>query len=213
MLFPMRPIVAWWLVCAGAMAADPAAPPASTSTFQAETYLLLPEPRVMGTTTSRPFADSRRTLFTPTRQTADGKLHRFSRDEFSKLGLSWDSYLERAQTAADRRLAALQPEMIKNEKGKVAYAVYRGENPAIACLLVAPSLAIIFKNFFGDEVWLVAPDRHSLYVFPAREEALEEFADDLRERFEENPFAASDEVFAVKKGVAPRVVARLSGGR
>ncbi|HEY2574490.1 MAG TPA: hypothetical protein VGH65_10480 [Verrucomicrobiaceae bacterium] len=191
--------------------AGPAAPPPAA--VKAETYLLLPEPRAMGTAVSRPFADSRETVFTPTRQDADGKLHSISRGEFAKLGLGWDSYLERAQAVAERRLSTLQPELIKGENGKVAYAVYRGEDPSIACLLVAPSLAIIFKNIFGAEVWLVAPDRHSLFVFPARKEALEEFVDDLRERFEDNPFAASDEVFAVKKGAAPRVVARLSGAR
>ena len=197
----------WLAGLATALAVDPAPAPGTG------TYLLMPEPRVMGTAVSRPFARSRQTVFTPTRRDAGGKLHSISSADFAKLGLSWDSYLERAQAAADRRLAAWQPELIKGEDGKVAYAVYRSDDPTVACLLIAPSLAAIFKNIFGAEVWAVAPDRHSLFVFPARQAVLDEFADDLRERFEDNPFAASEEVFGLKEGAPPRVVASLTGGR
>lgn len=199
----------WLLLIPGlALAADPAA-----GTFKPEAYLLLPEPRVMGSSISKPFANAKRTVFTPARQDADGKLRICTRDEFAKLGLSWESFLERAQAAADRRLAGLQPELKRDASGKVLYAVYRSAEPSIACLLVAPSLGAIFKNVFGAEVWVVAPDRHSLFVFPAQNDAIEEFADDLRERFEENAFAASDEIFALKQGAAPRVIGSFNNAR
>lgn len=190
------------------LAADPV-PPKPPS--RAEPYVLLPEPRVMGSSISKPFAKSLHTVFTPARKSADGKVQVFTRDEFAKLGLSWESFLERAQAAADRRLAELQPELKKDESGKVLYAVYRSEEPSMACLLVAPSLSIIFKNIFGEEVWLMAPDRNSLFVFPGRNDAVEEFAEDLLDRFEDNPFAASNEIFAVKSGAAPRVVGSFGG--
>ena len=203
----------WLLFFPGVIhAADPAvvAPKAPS---RAETYLMLPEPRVMGLSISKAFAGAQHTVFTPARQSTDGKLHVFTREEFAKLGLSWESFLERAQTAADRRLADLQPELKKDGSGRVLYAVYRSEEPTIACLLIAPALSAIFKNIFGEEVWLVAPDRNSLFVFPARKGAVEEFADDLQERFEENPFAVSDEIFVVKQGAAPRVLGSFSGAR
>ena len=201
------------MLCSGAIhAADPAVtapgiPP------KAEPYLLLPEPRVMGSSISRPFANSKRTVFTPARRDAEGKVRVCTRAEFEKLGLSWESFLDRAQTAADRRLAELQPELKRDPSGKVIYAVYRGDEPSIACLLIAPSLGTIFRNLFGDPVWLVAPDRNSLFVFPGREDAIEEFADDLQERFEENPFAASDEIFELKNGAAPRAIGSFNGNR
>lgn len=174
---------------------------------------MLPEPRVMGSSISKSFADSKSTVFTPARQNADGKLRACTREEFAKLGLSWESFLERAQAVADRRLALLQPELKKDAGGRVLYAVYRSGEPTMSCLLIAPSLNVIFQKVFGDEVWLVTPDRNSLYVFPARQEALEEFADDLRRRFEDNAFAASNEIFAVKKGATPRVIGNFSGAR
>lgn len=173
---------------------------------------MLPEPRVMGSSISKPFANSQRTAFTPAHQGADGKVHTLTGAEFAKLGLSWESFLERAQAAADRRLTELKPELKRDESGKVLYAVYRGDDPSIACLLIAPSLGGIFKGIFDGEIWLVAPDRNSLFVFPARKDAIEEFAEDLRERFEENPFAASDEIFALKEGIPPRAIGSFNGG-
>ena len=205
-------LAVWLLFFPGMIhAADPAVA-APKPPPKAEAYLMLPEPRVMGSSISKPFANAQHTVFTPARQGADGKLHVSTREEFAKLGLSWESFLERAQTAADRRLADLQPELKKDASGRVLYAVYRSDEPSIACLLIAPSLGVIFKNILGEEVWLVAPDRNSLFVFPARNDAIEEFADDLRERFEDNPFAVSDEIFALKEGVAPRVIGSFNGG-
>lgn len=128
------------------------------------------------------------------------------KEQFERLGISWETFLERSQAAADRRLAGLAPEIKKDASGRPLYAVYRGEEEWFACLLIAPSLGDIFKKIFGDEVWIAAPDRHSLFVFPAGEKGIGEFADDLGERFEGNPFAVSDEIFAVKTGVALRTV-------
>lgn len=195
---------ALWLLLFSALAfgADPAPPAAG----KAETYVVLPEPLVMRSSLSHPFAGSRRTVFSPAQRGADGRVRLTTKEEFAKLGVSWDTFLERAQAAADRRLAAMQPELKRDESGKVLYAVYRGDDPTIACLLIAPALGAIFKNIFGEEVWLVAPDRNSLFVFRAGQGAIEEFAEDLRERFDESPFAVSDEIFGVKSGAEPRVV-------
>ncbi|MCE9520376.1 MAG: hypothetical protein K8R87_12590 [Verrucomicrobia bacterium] len=203
----------WLIFFSGVIYAADSAPAGVMATSKAESYLLLPEPRVMGSSISQPFADSKHTVFTPAHQRADGKLHVNTREEFAKLGLSWETFLERAQAAADRRLTELQPELKKDASGKVLYAVYRSDEPTMACLLIAPTLSTIFKTIFGDEIWLVSPDRHSLFVFPARHEAIEEFADDLRSRFEDNPYAASDEIFDLKNGAALRVIGNFSGAR
>ena len=116
-----------------------------------------------------------------------------------------------ALLAADSKVRTFT--FTKDESGKVRYAVYRGEEEGIACLLIAPSLPEIFKKIFGDEVWLVAPDRHSLFVFPPGQEGIGEFAEDLEERFDDNPFAATDEIFAAKSGEALRAVGSFRAGK
>jgi hypothetical protein len=174
-----------------------------------ETYLLLPEPKAMHSEASCNIAGAQRTVFSPAHQVAESPgIKTYTVEEFLRLGISKETFTERAAAAADKRLATLQPEFIKDDKGKTRYAVYRGESPLIATLLLAPSLGKTFAVLFGDEVWAATPDRNALYIFPAKPEFLADFAADLNERYQGNPYAASCEVFLIKKGEkGPRVVA------
>jgi hypothetical protein len=63
--------------------------------------------------------------------------------------------------------------------------------------MVAPSLGKMFQNVFGKEVWVAAPDRNALYVFPPNPAIVDDFSGDLQQRFESEAFAASEEVFVV----------------
>ncbi|MFZ4765371.1 MAG: hypothetical protein ACOYMN_10495 [Roseimicrobium sp.] len=164
-----------------------------------ETYLLVPEPRTMGTACSLVLGGARKTVFSPATQTSEKKgLHIYTASQFAKLGISPETFAKRAKEAADRLLAAHPPELIKDPAGRVLYAVIRGEQPIFACLLVAPSLGKVFEPIFGKEVWVAAPDRHSLYVFPADAGVVDDFAGDLEERFESDAYAASEEVFVIR---------------
>ena len=167
--------------------------------IRVENFLLLPEPKSARSAISLTLGKARLTVFTPVKQ-EPGTTHLmpYTQSEFAKLGISADSFQKKAGEAADRKLAQMQPELIKNEAGKVIYAVYRGEAPVYACLLTAPSLGRIFEKVFGKEVWVVTPDRNSLYVFPAGADAMQEFADDLQERFDSSTFPASEEIFSLK---------------
>lgn len=178
-----------------------------------ETLLLMPEPKAMRSAYSLSPAGSKATVLTPMREAplASQGLEYYSQDSFTKLGLSLESFAARASSAADKRLAQLKPDLIKNQAGKVTYAVYRGDSPLFATLLVAPSLPKIFEELFGKEIWVAIPDRHALYIFPPSSAAFDEFAQDLAERYTSDPFAASCEVFALKLGTPPRVVATFAG--
>jgi hypothetical protein len=178
-----------------------------------EPFIVLPEPRVLRSTHSVAPKGAQHTVFTPARELATLPwLKVYDEAEFKKLGISPESFIERAGKAADARLALLQPEFIKDDTGKTRYAVYRGESPLIASLIVAPSLGKNFTALFGDALWAVLPDRNSLYIFPAKPELLDEFAADLAERYEFSPYAASCEVFRLRVGQAPEVVASFSDG-
>ena len=176
-----------------------------------ETLLLLPEPRVMRGPLSLAPAESRQTVLTPAQETADGGIKAYTPEEFSRLGFSVETFAKRAASAADKRLTTLKPEIIRDENGRVAYAVYRGESSLYASLLVAPSLSKIFEPMFGKELWVALPDRHALYIFPAQSAALQDFSADLAERFTAEPFAASPEIFSLKSGEPPRVIATFAG--
>jgi hypothetical protein len=172
-----------------------------------EPMLVLPEPRALRTARSVIPEGAKATVFSPAREIdhAPG-VELYDAEEFAKLGVSPDTFVKRAEKAADRLLSAVQPELMKAADGRILYAVYRGERPIMASLVIAPALPGLFEDLFGPEVWAVLPDRHSLYVFPAKKEAIAEFIADLAERYEDEPHAASSEIFALKKSAAPRVI-------
>jgi hypothetical protein len=177
-----------------------------------ETLLLMPEPKAMRTAFSITPAGAKQTVLTPYRESAvsPSGVEPYGQESFAKLGLSAETFAQRAKAAADKRLIQLKPELIKGADGKIAYAVYRGESSLFATLLVAPSLPKIFEELFGKEIWVAMPDRHAFYVFPAKAELLEEFTEDLAERYATDAFAASCEVFSLKAGEEPKVVASFA---
>lgn len=172
-----------------------------------ETLLLLPEPVALRKPISFQPEGAELTVLTPARQLADSPgIMAYTEADFKKLGLSVSTFTERAKKVADKRLATLKPDLIKDAEGRIQYAVYRGDQPLMASLLVAPSLPAIFEKLFGEEIWVALPDRHSLFVFPARPEVLEEFSADLADRYLSDPRAASPEIFVLKKGLPLRVI-------
>ena len=165
-----------------------------------ESYLLLPEPRMMRSARSLKPGGSEKTVLSPAKEIADSPfIATYSTDEFAAIGISPETFAERARTTADRLLKDLKPEWVQDEKGQVLYAVYRGERPIYASLIVAPSLPHLFEAAFGPEIWLAAPDRNALYVFPAKAAILSDFASDLEQRFRNDPYAATGEIFSWKK--------------
>lgn len=173
-----------------------------------DAYLLMPEPAALKSVHSRPLGGALKTVLSPAHEVAEAPgVKLYSKDDFARLGISVETFTERAKASAEARLAQMQPEFIKDDQGKTRYAVYRGESSLIATLIIAPSLAKNTAALFGGDVWAVLPDRHSLYLFPASPEMLAEFADDLKQRYDRDPYAASCEVFLLKPGEAPKVVA------
>ena len=177
-------------------------------TKKLEVYLLLPEPSALRTDLSIIPSGSHKTVFSPARQIDGGQgVKPYTKEEFAKLGIGVDTFATKAKVAADARLKELEPDFVKDSAGKTRYAVYRGDSPLIATLLAAPSLGKGLDKMFDSDLWAIAPDRHSLFIFPAKPEMLAEFAEDLADRYKNDPYAASCEVFLIKPGQPLKVVA------
>jgi hypothetical protein len=182
--------------------------PQESAPRRLETLLLLPEPKAMGTSLSLTPKGAVLTVLSPARELADVPgIAAYSKEEFKRVGLSVETFQARARAAADKLLASFKPEFVRDDEGKVVYAVIRSERPVVASLLMSPSLAKQFEESFGKEVWVALPTRRVMYIFPAQPQVLQRFAEELAERYREDPHAASAEVFALKAGAEPRVVA------
>jgi len=172
---------------------------------------MLPEPRALRTERSIVPRHAEKTVLSPAREVARAPgIETYSKEDFQRVGLSPETFAQRAKKVADQLLATLKPDLIKGDKGQVLYAVYLSERPVMASLLIAPSLPRVFRELFGNELWIALPDRHALYVFPAKAAALEEFVADLEERYKGDPHAASPEVFSIKAGEELCVVAAFA---
>lgn len=186
---------------------------AQEAVVKPETFLLVPEPRAMRTARSITPIGAERTVLSPARETAQSPfLEVYPEEAFKAIGISPETFAERAGSVADRLLKDMQPEWVRDEQGQVIYAVFRGERPIYASLVVAPSLPRLFEAAFGPEIWLAAPDRRSLFVFPAKAATLTDFTADLLERYESDPYAASCEIFSWKRGQRQPVVVGSFGG-
>jgi hypothetical protein len=122
-------------------------------------------------------------------------------------------FAARAKTAADKRLTAdANPNSSRGEDGKIAYAVYRGESSLYATLLIAPSLPKLFEELFGKEIWVAACRTATRSTsFPPGPTFSRNSPPTLAERYTTDAFAASCEVFSLKAGEEPRVVASFAG--
>lgn len=184
---------------------------AQTRAKKLDAYVLMPEPSALKSVNSRALGGGQKTVLSPAREVAEAPgVKLYSPEEFAKLGISVDTFTERAKAAADARLATISSEFIKDASGKTRYAVYRGDSSLIASLIVAPSLGKLISKLLGGDLWAVLPDRHSLYLFPAKPEMLAEFGDDLQQRYQTDPYAASCEVFLIKQGEAPQAIATFA---
>jgi len=188
-------LFATWPPCAAQQAASTETP------RKLETFLLLPEPRVMRSPRSLVPTGANQTVLSPAREVAESPfIETYDATSFASIGISVETFSTRAQATADRLLRGLQPDWVRDENGQVLYAVFRGERPIYASLLVAPSLPLLFEAAFGPEIWVAAPNRQALYVFPAKTAILSEFSADLKGRYESDAYAASCEIFSWKKG-------------
>jgi hypothetical protein len=148
-----------------------------------------------------------KTVLTPARELADlPGIETYSKEAFKKLGLSVETFAARSRAAADKLLVVFKPELARDEDGTVLYALFRSDRPIVASLLMAPSLPRMFEETFGKEIWVVMPNRYSMFVFPAKPEVLKNFSEELGERYRNDAYAASGEIFALKAGEEPRVV-------
>jgi len=136
----------------------------------------LPEPFALRTANSRAPTGASKTVLSPARETKEAPgVKTYSADEFTRLGISVETFTKRAMAAAEARLAQALPEFIKDEQGNTRYAVYRGDSSLIATLLIAPSLGNLVSKIFKTDIWAVVPDRTASTCSPPSPNSLTEF--------------------------------------
>jgi hypothetical protein len=100
----MKPLLALFLLAAASSAQEKP---------KLETLLMLPEPREMRTERSVVPEGAQATVLTPAREIADVPgIEVYTKEDFAKLGLSPETFAERAKKTAEKLLAEIKPDVI-----------------------------------------------------------------------------------------------------
>jgi len=166
------------------------------------------EPRFEKPEMGMPIEGAKDTFFVPGREVEGYPgIQPYTRAEFKKLGLGWDSFYEKASAAAARMLLKVEPKWVKDEASRVKYAAISSERPIVAGLITAPNFVRRFEATLGPRLVVFVPDRYHMFVFSDNPDVYTQYTMAMAARFEDSPFSASREVFLWQKGAKkPKVI-------
>jgi hypothetical protein len=159
-----------------------------------KSWHLLIEPSFMHPEVSFPFAGSKHTLLVPG-YIADGDPQYFSKKDWDALGLTLDTFRQRAgQNAAEKKFHA---ELVRDTKKVVQYAAITSDDPLTATMILSPDFLKKFKDIFGPTILVAIPDRFTVYVFPALASEYKDYASLVIGVFHDSTYPVSLEVFEI----------------
>ena len=91
----------------------------------------------------------------------------------------------------------VKPELVRDSRGVVLYAVIRGEDPFLSSILLSSKFLPKFKKTLGESLLVVILDRQVIYVFPEAGGKLDEFGAALAGQYKETKQPVSLEVIKV----------------
>lgn len=121
----------------------------------------------------------------------------FTEKVWTERGLTREKLIPLAQTLAAELIPALKPEMVRDSRGVILYAILADKDPFLTSALLSPDLIERFRETLGDRIHAVLVDRHRIYLFPATGGLLQEYGPALVEEFRQTPLPVSLEVFLI----------------
>jgi hypothetical protein len=160
-----------------------------------KTWHLLIEPAFMDPEVSFPITGARHTLFVPGYIGADGDPTYFSKKDWKTLGLTWDSFRQRAgQNATEKKFHA---ELVRDTHKVVQYAAITSDDPLTATMVLSPDFLKKFKDIFGPTILVAIPNRFAVYVFPALASEYKDYSPLVIQAYQQSAYPVSLEVFEI----------------
>jgi len=174
---------------------------AGSVTAKKKTLCLLLEPRIMGHKTARPIPRAKETHLVPG-IVGDFGVEPLRTEAFTALGLTWEAFLTRATTTAEKHFKTLKPKIVKDPDGNTLCIILRSENPLTSSVIFAPSFRSKFEKILGTRLLVAIPDRTTVYVFPRGFASLTGAGKDLATLYLTSTYPASSELFEINdKGI------------
>ena len=119
----------------------------------------------------------------------------FTEAPWQARGLDWENLLPAARAVADRSAERVEPELVRDPRGVILYAILADEDPFLSSVILSPKLLESFRETLGDRIHVVLVDRHRLYLFPATGGHLADYGPALVEEFRRAKMPVSLEIF------------------
>jgi hypothetical protein len=160
-----------------------------------KSWHLLIEPSFMDPEVSFPISGAKHTLFVPGYIGEDGEPEYFSKKDWNALGLTWDSFRQRAgQNATEKKFRA---ELVRDTHKVVQYAAINSDDPLTATMVLSPDFLKKFKDIFGPTILVAIPNRFTVYVFPALASEYQSYAPVVIQDYQQSTYPVSLEVFEI----------------
>lgn len=121
----------------------------------------------------------------------------FTAKEWRKRGYDNAEFRSNAEVVADAVMEKVKPELVRDSRGVVLYAVIRGEDPFLSSILLSSKFLPKFKKTLGESLLVVILDRQVVYVFPESGGKLDEFGAALAGQYQETKQPVSLEILKV----------------
>jgi hypothetical protein len=161
---------------------------------EAATPVILIEPKFMKAPVTAPIPGAKKSELVAA-EVSNGEVVYLSREKFGALGVDWKTFAAGTQPAADKELAALEIDYVRDRRKVIAYAEVRSPRGLVASAVQAPKFLELFKETLGEKVLLVIPHRGTAFVFPALASAYREYAPLVLKAYRATAFPVSTEVF------------------
>ena len=147
----------------------------------------------------RPIAGSQRTILAVVR-VVDGEVNPLTREEKKSVHMTFEQIHAEALKTASDVLAHITPQIVRDKKKVIRYAVLESANPLTASCVLAPEFAATFRDTLGPDLIVAMPHRNVVFVFSKQDDAHLQMAETIINGYLSSNYPVSRELFALENG-------------
>lgn len=164
-----------------------------------EGWAVMVEPSFMDHFVRRPVPGSDRTILTVARM-VDGQPQFLTREEKRGMAITFEEIEEKASATVEKVLQKITPDVVRDNKGVIAFVVLASEDPLTASTVLAPDFASRFRDQLGPDLLVAMPNRFQVFVFSRQDTVYQRMGDTIVSAYHSSDYPVSREVFVLERG-------------
>jgi hypothetical protein len=161
---------------------------------EAKNWVLIPQPKFLAHKVTQPIAGSKETVLAAADWTKIGPDF-LSAEDWKEAGMDEKKIAETTRQKAVGWLKAVKPQLIRNDRKIVEFALLKSDNIPVAATILAPEFLKEFEGIFGPKMIVVMPNLYTVFVFPGIAGNQNAYSDLILGAWHSNAPKVSREVF------------------